>query len=653
MAFSYNWLKTYFDKDIPPAAEIAEGIIFHAFEVEEIQEVAGDQLLEIKVLPDRAHDCLCHYGIAGEIAAIFDLPKREYSLDYGELKKEFSNSIPKQDIKIEIKNPDLCRRYIGRMVENITVKKSPDWLQQRLQSLGQRSINNIVDATNYVMLDIGQPLHAFDADKVQGNIVVRMATEGEKITTLDGKEVSLTTKMLVIADEQGPLAIAGIKGGNRSEVDENTKNIILESANFDPVNVRRTSFAINIRTDASKRFENELSPTVSDEAMTRLSSLIYDLAGAENLLIGKKIDVYPKEFPPRTIEVKFEDINSILGIKVPEQEVENILRRLDIKIEKTSDFLRLGIPARRMDLEVKENIAEEIGRIYGYDKIPSSLLDSPKVETKESEAEKTFRVAKKIREIMVKNGYSEVYGYSFTDHGTIELANPLAADKSILRTNLIDWMKEKLVFNLQYVLFDDEPVKVFEIGRVFNKNGISLKESTSFAIGVAGKTKKFKPQEEVAAIVETVIKELKLSAPQDFLLNKKEEVEIRGELQEFDFDRMAEKAGDFPSPNLNSYIAEMKPYKKVSSYPRVIRDVALWVPETTSEDEVKKVITESAGSLLTEGPTLFDRFLKDGRVSLAFRGVFQSYEKTLSDEEVNQMMDNVTVALREHHWEVR
>ena len=326
MIVSYKWLQTYFDEKLLAPEELEELLTLHAFEVENIEKVDDDYILDIDVLPNRAHDCLSHRGIAKEIALLL-------GLNIKQLKKD---SLPSSnDIKVQVENKEqgLCRRYIGRRVNGIKVAQSPDWLKERLETIGQKSINNIVDATNYVMFDIGQPLHAFDADKVEGDIVVRLAKKGEKIITLSGDEVELDESVLVIADGKDPLAIAGVKGGKKAEVDENTTNIILEAANFVPVNVRKTSRKLNILTDSSKRFENEISPEVAQWGMEEVSTLIVDIAGSDGTKVGEVVDVYPKVANLYKVGVSLEEINKILGVQITESEVEDIWNRFGFEVE--------------------------------------------------------------------------------------------------------------------------------------------------------------------------------------------------------------------------------------------------------------------------------------------------------------------------------
>lgn len=658
MLFSYNWLKTYFPSGIPNAGEIEKGLIFHSFEVEGTEEKNQDYLLEIKVLPDRAHDCLCHYGLAGEIRAIFDLDKSKISTDY--LTPEI-NFIPTAlgTLIVENKNSVLCRRYVGRRMEDIKVSSSPEWLKERLENIGQRSINNIVDATNYVMFDVGQPLHAFDADKVVGKIIIRMALPEEKITTLDNKEIVLSEDILVIADEVGPLAIAGIKGGQRAEVDDNTKNIILESANFEPVNVRRSSSRLNLRTEASKRFENELSSEVAGYGMDRLTDLIYQIAGMEKIKIGPLVDVYPTPPSLRQIEVIPEEINKILGTSIEASEMIKILNCLDISVEEKGEKLSLIIPSRRIDLEEMANIVEEIGRIYGYEKISPKILDNHNNSTLEKEAAMRYRLANKLREILIKHGFSEIYGYAFTPQGEIEIANPLASDKSFLRPGLSLWFKDRLSFNLSHLLFDNELVKIFELGKIFQKEGNQIKEKTSFIFGVAGKGTKQKTQDlinrELMLVKDALCQDLKMKTcpPSDNFVQIDDSGSFSYGFIETSFDDLAGMIGDFTDPDLQPFISSGREYKRVSIYPRIIRDIALFVPEKIEPAEITVFIKENAGPLLIQDPVLFDVFSKDGKKSLAFRLVFQSYEKTLSDEEVNEAMVKIISSLEKEGWEVR
>ena len=651
MIFSLNWLRQYFDEPLPDLKKITDGIIFHAFEVEGVEKTEKDTLLEIKVLPDRAHDCLSHFGIAREVSAILNIPMKNYSRDYEIGKGMHNKEFGKPQIKIE--DTGLCRRYIGRLASNVKVGSSPAWLAERLASIGQRSINNVVDAANYVMFDIGQPMHAFDADKVKGGITARLAKAGEKIVTIDNQDIMLNKSILVIADDEGPLAIAGIKGGKRAEVTAETKNLILESANFKPVSVRRASGQIDIRTDASKRFENDLSPEVADTAMDLLSSLLNQIAADDDTVFGSKIDVYPKILTDRLVVIDIKKVNQIIGVSIPNSTIVDILNRLGIKVTENGDELSLKIPARRVDLENEENIVEEIGRIYGYDKIPAKLLNNDFTKTGQKAADKRYEVANKVREILAGLGFIEVYGYSFAHRGDIAVANPLAQDKSYLRTNLSEGIALRLSFNLQHVILDNEQVKLFEIGRVFKQTAQNPWEETMLGFGVAGKTKKSNCEEILLQAGEALEKGLNIRSLGNFNLKKQILENVKGSVCELSFDMLADESEAYKLPDLTEYISEPKQYKKISSYPRIVRDIAVWVPEGEGVERVANIIKKPAGGLLVEGPVLFDEFKKDGRKSLAYRLVFQSYEKTLSDTEANVQMDKVIEALEKEGYEVR
>ncbi len=668
MLISYNWLQKYFDAKLPKASNIADKIIFHAFEVEEVIEKDGDWLMEVNILPDRAHDCLCHYGIAKEISALFNL----------ELKSAVAKGNPwttpeglplatVRSLKIKIENKNLCRRYIGRVIENIQIKDSPNWLKRDLAKLEQRAIFNVVDIVNYRMFDVGQPLHAFDADKVKGGITVRLAKVGEQITTLDNQVVDLDETILIIADNEGPLAIAGIKGGKKAEVTSETKNLILESANFNPVNIRKTAQKIGIKTDASKRFENELSTEVASYAMDLLTGLIIKEAGTSETRVGEKVDEYPQKNIPEPIGFEVKEFAERLGVEIASEESIKILESLGIEVEekindgllkatqRPSSVLRVTPPVERLDLQAKENYVEEVGRIYGYDKIqgrvPKADLSSEALA--KEEAEKRFNLANKIRVILKAEGFTEVYGYTFTDKGEVELANPLVDDKKFLRTNLTDWLVEKIKTNLPYVLFETESIKIFEIGKVF----IGGREETRLGLGINYK-KKIKGKEAEKELEEIWVKIAKLFEiqPQSLQRLDLEQLTANGTwaVQEISFDKLAEEVKDIEKIKLEDLINKNASYKIVSPYPRIIRDIAVWMPENIEVETVTGIIKEFASELCVEGPILFDEFSKGGRKSLAFRLVFQSHSKTLSDDEANNRMSLIIKALEgQTSFEVR
>lgn len=639
MKTSYKWLQTYFDKKLPSTEKLAEAITFHLCEIDGIEKVSGDEILDVKVLPDRGHYLLSHRGVACEISAILNLPLKKQET------KDFKLADTRK-LSISISDPKLCRRYIGRVVENVTVSDSPKWMQERLVAIGQRPINNIVDIANYVMFDLGQPLHAFDADKVRGNISVRLAKVGEKISTLDGKDLNLDPETLIIADDFGPLAIAGIKGGKRAEVDANTKNLILESANFDPVSVRKTAQRLGIQTDASKRFENEISPEICGVvAMEEFSALLSEFGG-KSVKIGPVVDEYPNKAEKRQIEISSDFINSVLGQDISIKEIENIFKRLSFEYKVFGNNFIIDIPYQRLDLETPENIIEEVGRIHGYENIEAILPEKTKSNSK---LVKTFYWTERIKDILVNCGFSEVITSSFSNKGDIEILKPLADDKKFLRTNLSQNILKSLDLNAHNaaILALDE-VKIFAVGSVFP--GL---EKLSLGIGVRNvKKDKKKEADKVSEIVHLLTKELKTDVANY--------TEFNDGVCEIDLGGLIQKLPE-PESYDDVYVPDIKvpvKYSPISIYPFILRDVAVFTPEGTEAEDVLKIIKKEGTNLLVK-THLFDVFRKplpDGtvKISYAYNLVFQSQERTLSDGEINEIMKKITDSLNSQNgWQVR
>jgi phenylalanyl-tRNA synthetase beta subunit len=334
MKISYHWLADYIDAPLPPAEAIADALTMHAFEVETIEKNGNDTLFEISVLPNRAHDCLSYIGIAREVATLLDLP-----LKLPEYVYEGDASVKTSDA-VTLVPPDgkLVRRALKRLAIDVKVGESPDWLKERLIAQGQRPINNIVDATNFVMWETGQPVHAFDYDKLAGEgikeISIRNAVAGEKVTTLDDKEFSLDENMLVIADKEKALDIAGVKGGNNSGIDASTKRVLLSACTFHPTSIRKTSRKLNLLTDASKRFEQEISPVLAERGMARLAALIADIAEAK--VAADSVEFYPRKRNPYFVGVSTDEANALLGTSLSAQEIEHIFDRLGFNWKKVS-----------------------------------------------------------------------------------------------------------------------------------------------------------------------------------------------------------------------------------------------------------------------------------------------------------------------------
>ncbi len=653
MKVSYKWLQQYFDGKLPAVAEAVNVLTMNSSEVDGVEKVKEDYVLDVKILPNMAHSCLCHRGIAREFSALLNLPMKKYSREfvlpeYRELGHIKELGISKLNLQIKIQNSGACRRYIGRVVENIKIAPSPDWLRNRLEVLGQRSINNLVDATNFVMLELGQPMHVFDADKIMGNTIeIKMAGAGDEIKTLDGKHVVLDDGVLTISNNNKALAIAGIKGGTLAEIDGKTKNIILESANFDPVLIRKTAQRIKIQTDASKRYENELTPELCAEAMELLTKLILEIASTENTKLGKMVDIYPNPVGQNILTLSVKEVEKLLGLKIKAGEIAEIFKRFDFIFDRTGDDFSVTVPVERLDLRIKEDLIEEIGRVYGYEKLVDNKVESGKEKGK---INKTFYYANKVREILVNQGFSEIYGYAFAEKGDIELANSVAPEKKWLRNNLSSGIMDYLEFNARYSELINMPqIKIFEIGKVFKIDD----EHNNLVLGVktpSGNKGLPKDEEVINKMIEILEKELDAKLVR---INKEKEI------AEFNFDELTAKLPEAKAYDTDLPLADKDMrLKKISVYPFSVRDVAVFVPEGVDQKTVQDIIEKEAGNLLVR-IRLFDVFTKKfgtggAKTSYAFRLVLQSYEHTLSEEEINTAMAKITSKLNaQTDWQVR
>ena len=602
MKISYNWLKSYIPK-IPQPEKLADVFTYHLCEIDGIEKKEDDTIFDISILPNRAHDLLSHQGIARELASFLNIKYVDPTPKY-----KIQKSQPtKLEIKIDTKK---CRRYMGRIVRGVQIGPSPEWVVKHLESIGQRSINNIVDSANLVMFDCGQPIHAFDLDKMKDGITVRDAKDCEEMITLDNKEIKFKNSNMVIADSKNALAIAGIKGGKIAEVDNNTKNIILECANFDPASVRKTAQALNIVTDARKRFENDLSPELVPYAMKELSALILEMCPL--VIFEDIVDVYPKKQEERKLSFSTDRISSILGLSVSKKEIEDILRRYNFSYAENKDKFEINVPPMRLDLTIEEDMAEEIGRILGYDKVKPKI---PKISFTPKQNEIYAKIVW-ARNKLLGEGYSEVMTYAFCDKGEVEVQNS-ASDKKFLRTNLKDGLKESLKLNqLNAPFLGLNKIKIFEIGTVFKKSGEEMH------VGYGDKKE---------------IKEMTLDE-----YTKSTESFLNGLASRGEENRGPEKM-----------TLPMK-FKMWSLFPFIARDIAVWVPEGVESFKVLKVVKENMGDRVIRGPELFDEFKKDGKVSYAFRLIFQSYERTLTDAEINEIMTKITNKIKENNgWQVR
>ncbi|HYF10538.1 MAG TPA: phenylalanine--tRNA ligase subunit beta, partial [Candidatus Paceibacterota bacterium] len=483
-------------------------------------------------------------------------------------------------------------------IKGVKVGPSPAWLKGSLEAIGQRSINNVVDATNFIMFKLGQPLHAFDATKLPSlKIGVRTARKGEEIETLDGKKYPLTEAMLLITAGDTPVGIAGIKGGMPAAVDESTVDIVIESANFDGPSVRKTSRSLNLRTDASSRFEQVLSPELAACGIVDVVSMIHKVAGGE--LIGY-VDSYPAPMAQQEVSVALSKISRVLGKEISAAEAADALSRLGLPFREESGVFTVTPPFERLDLSIPEDLVEEVGRILGYDGVPAVPLAPLPGKTP---VNGRFLAAERVREELANAGYSEVLTSVFVEKGERAVANKIGGDKPFLRATLLDGLTEALARNIpNKALLELKEVKLFEIGIVW-KDGVEKV--------MVGKIGEKEPASE---------RELESASGESY--------------------------------EALPFTATLR-YQPFSRYPYISRDIALWVPQGTLEEEVQAAIREAADDPLLLKVYLFDRFEKGERVSYAFRLIFQSFERTLSDAEVNAVMKKVVAAVKGKGWEVR
>lgn len=644
MKVLHDWLKDYVGDTLPEPEKVVDLLTFHAFEIEGLESENGHTVIDVDVLPNRSSDCLCHRGIAREIASIINTP-----LVHDPMRGELT--LPKTDaIGVEIEDATTCPRFTASLIEGIDVRESPQWLRERLEALGQRSINNIVDATNYVMLAIGQPLHAYDADRFpQTNgtwqFGVRTAREGEVVRLIaesgkdEDRDVTLDGSELLIVDNSSdmPIGLAGVKGGSYAGVHEGTTRVIIEAAHFDPILTRKTAQRHGIMIDASKRFENEPSRGLPPYAQQEIVALIVKIAGGECAGI---VDVYPNPREAVEVAVRPERVNALLGLSLESIEMQRILERIGATVQLSDDTLTATGPWERTDLMIEEDFIEEIGRIHGYGHIESI---TPK-ETPLAEINARHYYSERIRATLLALGHSEVVTSSFRKKDDVRLLNALASDKGYLRSSLRKNISEVLERNIQLTdLLGLPDVRVFEIGTVFEKGEGQVTEHVSLALGVRTKQQQYVPKDDEVLGEALSALETELGAPLHATVEKG--------VAEIDLTALLEQ---LPAPTAYEphAVSEEIQYAPYSQYPFVTRDIAMWVNEGTGAADVEAVLNEAAGPLRVR-TTLFDEFTKDGRTSYAFRLVFQSHEKTLTDSEVNDLMDRVTSAVAERGWEVR
>jgi phenylalanyl-tRNA synthetase beta chain len=645
MKVNYNWLQDYVGEGLPAVSEVEALLTAHAFEIDGVEQVGDASVLDVDVLPNRSSDCLCHRGIARELATILGI-----KLHYDPLAAAPTLTTTDK-IAVTIADPAACPRFTASLITGVEIKESPGWLKARLQSIGQRPINNIVDATNYVMYAIGQPLHAYDADlfpQVDGKwqFGVRFATPGEQVSLLPegGKgedrivDCIGTEQLIVDQSTNTPIALAGVKGGAFAGVHAGTKNIIIEAAHFDPIVTRKTARRLGIVIDASKRFENEPSRELPPFGQYEIIKLIKDIAGGE---YEGTVDVYPTPATTTTVAVRIAHVNALLGLTLSATQVTELLLRTGSDVVAVdAETLTCTGPFERTDLNIEADFIEEVGRLHGL----SNIQSVPPTTGATIAVNKRQYYGDAIRAVLLEAGFSEVITSSFQKKDQIQLQNALASDKSYVRSQLQKNIATALDHNAPHTdLLGTATVQLFEIGTVFEKTADGVGEHLSLALGVRTKKTGYTPKDDAPLAAAVTLIEQLLGVPMQWQQGQ-------GLVET----NLTTTLDQLPTPDAYAPYekAIQKTFTPISPYPAMVRDIALWVQSDIAVTQVADTLLNAAGKLCVRLDQ-FDSFEKDGRVSYAYRLVFQSKTKTLTDSEVNTIMDRVNQAASERGWEVR
>ena len=644
----------------------------------------NDVIFELEITPNRP-DCLSHIGIAREIAAYYDRKVKYPSIEINETIESINTLI-----KVNIDDKERCKRYVGKIVKNVKVQESPEWLKRRIQAMGLNPINNIVDITNFVMFEYNQPMHAFDFDKLKGNINVRAAKENEEITTLDGVDRVLKNNELVIADEERAIAIAGIIGGDATKIDNETKNIFVEVAYFTPDNIRRTSRELGIFTDSSYRNERGMDIQNLETVVERAVSLIAEVAGGE--ILSDTIDRYLEKPEKYEISLNLEKLNKFIGKNLSSDEVAKILTNLNIEIKTIGeDKMLLTPPTYRGDLIRPADIYEEVIRMYGFDNIEARM---PVMSIESGEENTNFKVSRIIREILREQGLNEVINYSFIpksakelfsfEDGIIEIKNPLSEDMAIMRPSLVYSLVNNIKENLNRNQTD---LKIFEVSKTFKnlgsaKDGLATEE-LKVAIALSGRedknlwnqTKTDYDFYDLKGYIEYLFERLNINK---FNLERAKDVNfhpgvsaeikigedvigIFGELHPTLINNVGIKREKvfFTEINLTKLMKYMKikvNYESISKYPEVLRDLAITLDKDILVGNMTKDIKKKVN--LVEKIDIFDVYsgdkVEEGKKSVAMSIVLRDKTRTLTDQDIDTAMKNILSLIKDkYNGEIR
>jgi phenylalanyl-tRNA synthetase beta chain len=670
MKLSYNWLKDYVDVRETPE-EVARGLTMSGSEVEMIPVVGKDRVMDLEITSNRP-DCLSIVGLAREVSTVFDRDLRLPGL-------EISPGIIEKGPKVEcaIKSPKLCPRYTARVITGVKVDKASKKIGERISDLGMRLVNNVVDITNYCLVELGQPLHAFDLDKIKGNkVIIREAAKGEKITTIDGIERELEKGMLVIADSERPVAIAGIMGGIDTEVSPGTRNVLLESAYFDPISVRQTARKLALSSESSYRFERGVDKGMIDKASNRAGLLIAEETG------GKICEFYDSgDLPAESARIDFdvEKAGKILGVALEKEKAKKIFSRLGMDTEEESDGkITVRVPTFREDLGRSIDLVEEVARIYGYDNIPETTT---KLLFQIKKKDKARLSEERLRRLLPALGLNEIIAYSLISEPAvskfstvakeklIQLSNPLSEEQKVLTPQLLDGMLKTVSWNINR---KNKDLKLFEIGKIYSRSGKGFSETPALCIGLSGLAKKdWKEGErksdfyDLKGIVEELFSGMNLTPEfgHDEIkgLASCASIKVRGS------DRKAGFLGEAGSELLEAYDLDQKVfvcqieldevyakadledhYRAVPRFPASSRDVSILCDKEITAGRIFGIIA-SEGKDMIRGTSLVDVYegeqIPAGKRSLTFSIEYGSDARTLKEEEVEDAHSKIKSAL--------
>ena len=640
----------------------------------------NDTVFELEITPNRP-DCLSHIGIARELSAYYG---KELKYPETEIKNEIEEKTS-DNVKITIEDSNLSRRYVTRILKNVTVKESPKWLKERIEAIGLRSINNIVDVSNFILMEMNHPNHVFDLDKIEGNeIKVKSAVKGDKLVTLDEQERELEDGDIVISDSKKILALGGVMGGLDSEVTDNTKNILLEVAQFNPQNVRKTSRRLTLSSDSSYRFERGIDVEDSIKVINRLANLIQEVAGGE--ILNGYVDVYPVPHENKVAELNFERLNRFVGKVIPREKVIEILRNLEIDVKDNGETLTLTAPSYRGDLELEQDYFEEVIRMYGFDNIENIL---PRVDINKNSTLDTTKLTDRVKTICASVGLKEVINYSFipkdalqklkftgvSEDKLIDISNPITEDFVTMRPTLLYSLIKNAKDNMNRNVSN---IRFFEVSRTFEKAEELAKEDIKVGIILAGENDKTlwnpKPVHydfyDLKGIVEEIFSKLKF---QSFSIKRSVQTEFHpgrsadvfvgkeyigsfGEihpdvLENFGLNKKTVLVAEFNIELIKKYINKPFVYQGIVKYPAVPRDLALVMNENILVGDVLKTIEKIDKKV--EKVELFDIYqgigVEPGKKSVAISILLRDDSKTLEEKEINDIIDKILAKMKKDY----